>query len=63
MSTRRSSRCGELSRRQPNNAYGFDVTVDASPGTQVLCVAALNPDYGNFGGDHVLLGCRRVTVT
>ncbi len=53
---------GEFSRRQPGNAYGFDFTVDAGPGRHDLCVTALNADYGNFGGDNVVLGCRTVTV-
>lgn len=52
-----------LGFRQPGNAYGFDFTVTAAPGATSVCVVALNSDWGNFGGDHVLLGCRDVTVT
>ena len=54
---------GLLQFRQPGNAYGFDFAVTAAPGAASVCVVALNSDYGNFGGDHVLLGCRDVTVT
>ena len=52
-----------LGFRQPGNAYGFDFTVNAAPGAASVCVVALNSDWGNFGGQHVLLGCRTVTVT
>ncbi len=52
-----------LGFRQPGNAYGFDFTVKAAPGATSVCVVALNSDWGNFFGEHVLLGCRTVTVT
>jgi hypothetical protein len=59
---------------QPNMGYGFDFTKPAPKGEVVVCVAALNPfmgeepvpaDWGLDWGprDHVLLGCRTVTVT
>ena len=56
--------------RQPNQGYGFDATKPAAPGEVTVCVAALNPFLAEWGPqawtgpvDHVLLGCRTVTVT
>ena len=56
--------------RQPNQGYGFDATKPANPGEVTVCVAALNPFLAEWGPqawtgpvDHVLLGCRTVTVT
>ena len=56
--------------RQPNQGYGFDSTKPADPGEVTVCVAAINAfmaDWGPWAStgpvDHVLLGCRTVTVT
>ena len=56
--------------RQPNMGYGFDFTKPAAKGEVMVCVVALNPFMGEPGPfpnspvrDHVLLGCRTVTVT
>ncbi len=55
--------------RQDAMGYGFDVTVPAAAGETTVCVAALNQNLdvldalGPGIGDHVLLGCRTVTVT
>ncbi len=54
------------SLRQKAMGYGFEITVPAERGKTGVCVAALNqyPVPGPFGlGDHVLLGCRTVTVS
>lgn len=53
--------------RQANMGYGFDFTVPALRGEATVCVAALNQNLDVTGplgipGDHVLLGCRKVTV-
>ena len=58
---------------QPNAGYGFDFTKPAPKGEATVCVVALNQcmdewgPYGAWGGsgppEHVLLGCRTVTVT
>jgi hypothetical protein len=51
------------SLRQTAIGYGFDITVPADRGETGVCVAALN-QYGVSGlRDHVLLGCRTVTVS
>ena len=51
------------SLRQKAIGYGFDITVPADRGETGVCVAALN-QYGVSGlADHVLLGCRTVTVS
>jgi hypothetical protein len=52
-----------LAYRDANGLYGFDSTVRAGPGEHTVCVVVLNADWGNFFGEHVLLGCRTVTVT
>ena len=53
--------------RQPNQGYGFDFTKPADPGEVTVCVAALNQNldvpWVALAGDHVLLGCRTVTVS
>jgi hypothetical protein len=55
--------------RQPNMGYGFDITVPADPGKTGVCVSALNQNLDVLDkifegvGDHVLLGCRTVTVS
>lgn len=51
--------------RQPAMGYGFDITVPADRGETGVCVSALNQNLDVFGeiGDHVLLGCRSVTVS
>ena len=53
---------------QDDMGYGFDVTVPAPKGSATVCVAALNQNLDleivrQIGGDHVLLGCRTVTVS
>ena len=52
-----------LAYRDANGLYGFDFTLQVEPGEHTVCVAVLNADWGNFFGQHVLLGCRTVTVT
>lgn len=60
---------GETDYRRPGSPYGFDATVPADHGKVSVCVVALNtmyrmatPENWHTGGDHVLLGCRTVTV-
>ena len=61
---------GLLQWRQPGMGYGFDITAAAPAGEVSVCVVAVNP-FMDFWGpvawtgptDHVLLGCRTVTVT
>ena len=53
---------------QEDMGYGFDFTVPAEPGRATVCVAAINQNLDlelvrSVGGDHVLLGCRTVTVS
>jgi hypothetical protein len=50
---------------RPDNPYGFDLTVPAEAGEATVCVTALNQfrDALNTYHEHVLLGCRTVTVT
>lgn len=58
---------------QPNAGYGFDFTKPAPEGEATVCVVALNQfmdfwgPFGGWGGsgppEHVLLGCRTVTVS
>ena len=52
---------------QEGMGYGFDFTVPAQPGEVTVCVAALNQNldvpWVALSGDHVLLGCRTVTVS
>lgn len=57
---------------QPNMGYGFDFTKPAPKGEVTACVVAVNqfmdfwPPVGAWGGsggpEHVLFGCRTVTV-
>ena len=50
---------------RPGDPYGFDITVPADPGEVTVCVVAVNQfrDAINTNHDHVLMGCRTVTVT
>jgi hypothetical protein len=53
---------------QEGMGYGFDFTVPAQPGEVTVCVVALNQNLDVLpfmaeAGDHVLLGCRTVTVS
>jgi hypothetical protein len=51
---------------QENQGYGFDFTKPAPSGEASVCVVALNQNLDiieSYGGAHVLLGCRTVTVT
>lgn len=53
---------------QKDMGYGFDFTVPAPSGRATVCVAAINQNLDlelvrAVGGDHVLLGCRTVTVS
>ncbi len=52
---------------QDGMGYGFDFTVPAQSGEVTVCVVALNQNLDVFPasevGEHVLLGCRTVTVT
>ena len=52
-----------LTYRQVDGLYGFDFTIPVLPGEHTVCVVVLNADWGNFGGEHVLLGCRTLAVT
>lgn len=49
----------------PGDPYGFDIAVPAAAGQVTVCVVALNQfrDELNTDHEHVLLGCRTVTVT
>jgi hypothetical protein len=59
--------------RQQAMGYGFDVTVPADRGETGVCVVALNQypvtdplvlrEHSIGQGDHVVLGCRTVTVS
>jgi hypothetical protein len=56
--------------RQPDAGYGFDHAWSAPAGEVSVCVVALNPFMSEWGTttwvgppDHVLFGCRTVTVS